>query len=230
MTGTWINAAAVIIGGFIGLLIHSRLPERHQRIAFQGLGLVTLYIGVSMALKSHNALILILSVLTGALVGETLKLEDWVERGADRVKALFSIRDGRFSEGMVTAFLVYCMGPLTILGAMEEGMGQGMELLLAKSALDAFASVALAATLGMGVLFSVLPLLIYQGGWTFVGVFVASNLSTPVVDEISAVGGILLLGLSLKLLDIKQIRLLNFLPALLFAVGYWYLFQWIGIG
>lgn len=230
MLGTLINAAAVVAGGGLGLLIHNRLPDRYHRIAFQGLGLVTLYLGVNMAFKSQNALILILSVLTGALVGEALKLEEWVERGADRLKALFAVRDARFSEGLVTAFLVYCMGPLTILGGIEEGIGQGMELLLAKSGLDLFASVALAATLGVGVLFSALPLLVYQGVWTLIGMFVATSIPSPAVDEISAVGGVLLLGLSLKLLDIKQIRLLNFLPALLFAVGYWYLFQWIGIG
>ena len=230
MTGTFVNTAAVLAGSALGLAIHKRLPERHQRIAFQGLGLVTMYLGVSMALKSHNALVLILSVLTGALIGESLRIEEWIERGSERLKHALSVKDTHFTEGLVTAFLVFCMGPLTILGAMEEGMGQGMELLLAKSALDGFASIALASALGIGVLFSAIPLLVYQGLWWGIGVTVSSLLEQTIVDEISAVGGILLLGLSLKLLDLKQIRLLNFLPALLFAVLFSYLFRHFGIG
>jgi len=230
LLGTLINTATVLVGGAVGLMVHNRLPERYRHIAFQGLGLITLFLGVSMALKSVNALVLILSVLAGGVTGEWLKIEASLTRVAERLRTIFSVQDGRFSEGVITAFLLFCMGPLTILGAMEEGMGNGMSLLLAKSVLDGFAAIALAATLGVGVLFSVLPLLLYQGLWTAVGVGLSQLLPDAMVQEISAVGGVLLLGLSFKLLNLLKIQVLNFLPALIFAVLFSLLFSRLSLG
>lgn len=230
MTGTWVNVAAVVAGSVIGMLVHHRLPRRHQDIAFHGMGLITLYLGVSMALKSHNPLVLILSVLFGAILGESLRIEAGVEALAEALKKRVAANHAHFSEGLITAFLIFCMGSLTIIGAMEEGMGHGPELLLAKSALDGFASIALAATFGVGVLFSALPLLLYQGLWTLIGYSLSTVLSTTTIDEISAVGGILLLGLSLRLLDLKEIRLLNLLPALALAPLFVWLLGMLGVG
>jgi len=228
--GTWVNVASVLVGSVIGLLVHHRLPRRHQDIAFQGLGLITIYLGVSMALKSHNPLVLILSVLFGAILGESLKIETGVEALAEALKRRVAADHARFSEGLITAFLIFCMGSLTIIGAMEEGMGNGPDLLLAKSAMDGFASIALAATLGVGVLFSALPLLVYQGLWTLIGHSLSTVLSTATIDEISAVGGVLLLGLSLRLLNLKEVRLLNMLPALALAPLFVWLLGWLGVG
>lgn len=219
MIGTWVNVGTVLVGGLLGLLIHSRLSERHRRIAFQALGLVTLMLGMSMALKADNPVILILSLLLGALVGESLQLERRLEGSVDWIRGKFaSSSDGKFTEGAITAFMLFCMGSMTIIGALEDGMGRGADLLIAKSVMDGFASIALSATFGVGVLFSVIPLLVYQGGWALLGWWLGSLLPIEVVNNLSAVGGVILLGLGFGLLEIKKIPLLNFLPALLFAV------------
>lgn len=165
MIGTWVNIATVLVGGLLGLLIHSRLPERHRTIAFQALGLVTLMLGMSMALKTNNAVILILSLLLGVLVGESLQLEARLENSVEWMRKKFvSGSDGKFTEGVITAFMLFCMGSMTIIGALEDGMGRSADLLIAKSVMDGFAAIALSATFGVGVLFSVIPLLVYQEG------------------------------------------------------------------
>jgi len=229
MLGTLVNIATVLVGGIIGLIVHGRLPESYRRIAFQGLGLVTLMLGMSMALKTQNAVILILSILLGALTGQALNLEERLESSVEWVRKKFvSSSESTFTEGAITAFMLFCMGSLTIIGALEEGMGKSSDLLLAKAVMDGFASVALAAALGVGVLFSVVPLLIYQGGWTLVGYLLQDLLPDLVTSEISAVGGIILLGLGLGLLDLKKIPLLNMLPALLYAVGLALLWPYLG--
>jgi uncharacterized membrane protein YqgA involved in biofilm formation len=220
MLGTWVNIATVLVGGVLGLLIHSRLPERHRTIAFRALGLVTLMLGMSMALRTQNAVILILSMLIGSLIGETLHLETRLEKSVDWVRRRFAggESDGRFTEGAITAFMLFCMGSMTVVGALEDGMGRSADLLIAKSVMDGFAAIALSASFGVGVLFSVVPLFLYQGGWSLVGWWLGTRLPGPVIDDMSAVGGVILLGLALSLLDIKKLPLLNMLPALFIAI------------
>jgi len=276
MIGTLVNVAAVIVGSVIGLLVGARLPARLTRIVFTGIGLFTLVIGFSMALKTQNFLIMVFSVVLGAIAGELTdidrhlnRLGEWLKKVTSRkpeapspdaetatsLKPQTSSTDAlghdpipaerngscpaaesRFSEGMVAAFLLFCMGSMTVLGALEEGMGKAPNLLLAKSVLDGFASVALAAGFGIGVAFSVVPLLVYQGGLTLVAMFVGSSLPQAVVREISACGGVLLVGLGLNLLAgpwhlresgdspqggtvpvFAKLKVLNLLPALVFA-------------
>lgn len=219
MIGTLVNAGAVLAGGSLGLIVHRRLPERHKTIAFQGLGLVTLMLGLSMALRTSNPVILILSILVGSLLGESLRLETYLEASVERVRLRFARNsDSRFTEGAITAFMMFCMGSMTIIGALEDGMGKGADLLFAKSVLDGFAGLAFAATFGVGVLFSVVPLLVYQGAWTLAGIFLGNLLPDSVTAELSAVGGVILIGLGLNILELKKIPLLNMLPALLMAI------------
>jgi uncharacterized protein len=223
MLGTIINVAAVIAGSSIGLLLKTRLPEKITAIVFQGIGLVTLFFGVAMSLRSQNWVILILSVVSGAIVGQLLNLDERMNRAGETLKKSLKITNKRFTEGMVTAFLLFCMGSLTVLGAMEEGMNQNPELLLAKSVMDGFSSIALAAAMGVGVMFSVIPLLLYQGGITLFAGSLQNVLSEPLIMEITAAGGIILLGMGINILEIKKIQVLNLLPALLMAVVFYYL-------
>jgi len=217
MLGTLVNAAAVIIGSIIGILIHKKLPKKLTKTAFQAIGLFTIFLGISMALKTQQFLIMIFSIVLGSILGELLDIDSWVNRFGDYLKKKLKSKESNFSEGFVTAFLLFCMGSMTILGAIEEGLGSPPNLLLSKSVLDGFSSIALASSLGIGVLFSALPLLIFQGGITLFAASLQDVLTLALINEITAVGGLLLIGLGIKILQIKEIKVLNMMPSLLVA-------------
>ena len=230
MRGTLLNTVTVLVGGSLGLLIGNRLPERIQQSVVTGLGLITLFVGFDNAQASGNIIIPLLSLLSGVIVGELLRLDEqlerfggWVQaraqgRGAGNAPDAHARRE-RFIEGFVTASLVFCVGPLTFVGSLQDGMGlpSGFEQLAIKSALDGFASMAFAASLGVGVLFSVLTVLGVQGGLALIGFLAGEVMSAAMVNEMTAVGGLILIGLGLRILEIKQARVENFLPALLIA-------------
>ena len=224
ITGTLINVAAVILGGLLGLLFRTRLPERITQTFFQAIGLFTLFLGFSMSLKTSNPLLLVFSLILGALVGSLFRLQYRVEGAANSIQKRLKLKGGNFSEGMVTAFLMFCMGSMTILGAIEEGLGNEPKLFLIKSLMDGFTSIALVATLGVGVIFSVIPLLIYQGALTLAAAWAGELLGTLMIDELTATGGILLIGLGITILGIKKIEVLNLIPALLFIIPLVYFF------
>lgn len=218
MTGTLVNTIAVIAGSLLGLLLHHRLPEKLSRIAFQAIGIFTLYLGLAMALKTRQVLIMIFAIVVGAILGELIDLEYRLNRFADLLKCRLKIGTHRFSEGMVTAFLIFCMGSMTVLGAIEAGSGKTPNLYFAKSILDGFASIALAAGLGIGVLFSALPLFLYQTGLTLLARLLNTILNEMITNELTAVGGLILIGLGINLLEIKKLRVLNLLPALVIVI------------
>ncbi len=224
MIGTLINATAVIIGSLFGLILHSRLPKKLTETAFHGVGLFTIILGIIMAIKINNLLIMIFSIVIGSIIGEIIDIEKWINNFGDKLKKVFNEKNVRFSEGFITAFLLYCMGSMTILGAIEEGLGGIPNLLVAKSILDGFSSIILSATMGIGVLFSFIPLIIFQGSLTIL----ASNLqyffTDIIINELSAVGGILLLGLGISILEIKKIKILNMIPSLIIVVILTYFF------
>ena len=218
MTGTLVNVAAVLAGSLLGLLIKNRMPKRLTEIVFQVLGLFTLFLGVSMALKTNHLIYLIFSLLLGGISGELLRLEERMDRFGAFLKRKLPGNNERFQEGLITAFLLFCMGSMTILGAIEEGINNNPDLLLTKSLMDGFSSIALAAALGVGVLLSAIPLLIFQGGLTLLASSVQDFLLPEMIAEITAVGGVMLIGLGINILGIKKLRIMNMLPALLFVV------------
>ncbi len=218
MTGTLINIFAIIVGGSLGLFFKSRLPDKIVKIVFQGLGLVTLFIGFSMAIKSDNYLLLILSVVIGSILGELIDIDKFIASVSSKFKGESNNKNSKFSTGLITAFLLYCVGSMTILGAIEEGLGNGYGLLLAKSVMDGFSSIILAAAFGIGVIFSVIPLLIYQGGLTLLAGIAGDFFSPAIVNELTAVGGILLIGLGINILEIKNIKVANMLPSIIVVV------------
>jgi len=224
MFGTLVNVGAVIAGSLLGLVIHKRMPEKITKLVFQAIGLFTLFLGFTMAGKTSNYLILIFSLVIGSIIGELLNIEKQINKLSDWIKAKSGSSNAKFSEGFLTSFLLFCMGSMTILGAIEEGMGGNPDLLLAKSILDGFSSIALSAAMGIGVLFSAIPLLIYQGGLTLFAGYLQDYLTTPIINELSAVGGIILIGLGINVLEIKQIRVINMIPALLVAIvlAWWF--------
>ncbi len=215
MIGTLVNFGAVIIGGSIGLIIHRNLPKRYVQLIFQIMGLFTLVLGFKMALGGQQLLIMIFSLILGGLIGEVFKIDKWVNSLGDRVKRLTKSKNDTFTEGLITAFLLFCVGSMTILGAIEEGMGGNPELLLIKSLMDGISAIALAVAFGIGVLFSAIPLLLFQGGLTLLAGFAGEFIDPVIITEVTAVGGVILLGLGLNLLEIKKIKVVNLLPAML---------------
>jgi uncharacterized membrane protein YqgA involved in biofilm formation len=215
MLGTLVNAAAVVLGSLVGLSLRRELPERIKKITFQGVGLVTLFIGVQMALQTSNLVVLFISILLGAIIGGIIDVQSRLERFSDYLKAKSGSKDERFTEGVLTAFLIFCVGPMTILGSVQDGLNGDPFILIEKSILDGFVSISLASTLGVGVLFSVVPLFMFQGMITLLAAYSRTFFTDILVKELSAVGGILLLGLGIKMLEIKDIDVANLLPSLI---------------
>ncbi|HAN19445.1 MAG: hypothetical protein A2X13_02100 [Bacteroidetes bacterium GWC2_33_15] len=224
MTGTLINAGAILVGSIIGISIHSKLPERYSKIVFQSIGLFTLFLGFYMGLKTSNFFLIIISLVVGGIFGEFIYLDQNINRMGDYFKSKLKSGNSKFSEGLITSFLLFCMGSVTILGAIEEGLGGKPNLLLAKSVLDGVSSIALAAAFGFGVAFSIIPLLIYQGGLTLLAMYFGDYFSETIINELTSVGGIMLIGLGINILEIKQLKIINLLPALVVIVVLAYFF------
>ena len=212
------NVAAVVGGTGIGVLVGPRLPERLRTTVLQGVGLVTVALGIANASRTRNLVFPLVAVLVGGALGELLRIEDGLEGLGSRVRRRLGVDAGqegrRFVEGFVTASLLFCVGPLTILGSLSDGLGNGTEQLLVKSVLDGSVAVVLASTLGVGVGLSALSVLVVQGGITAAAGLLAEVIDDRMVDELTATGGIIILGIALRLLDLKQVRVGSFLPAL----------------
>jgi uncharacterized membrane protein YqgA involved in biofilm formation len=228
LTGTLLNAAAVVIGTTVGLLVGSRVPERIGSTLTAGLGLFTVVIGVAMGLRIFNdpaveagdELAVLSALLVGALIGELLRLHDglealgaWFERRLARGDAGAS----RIADGFVTASLVFCVGPLTILGSLANGLSGDTSLLAIKSLLDGVASIAFATALGAGVYLSALTVLVVQGSIAGGAFLLRDVMDERTVLAITAVGGLILVGVALRLLDLRAVRIASFLPALVLA-------------
>jgi uncharacterized membrane protein YqgA involved in biofilm formation len=223
VTGTFINVAAILLGGAIGIFFGARLPERLKATVIAGLALFVTAIGVQMFLKTENSLVVLGALLVGGLLGEWWRIEDglralgaWLEhRFAHGGEAGGT---NRFIRGFLTAALVFCIGPMAILGSIQDGLSGDYRLLAIKSVLDGFAALAFASTLGPGVLFSALPTLLYQGAISMLAGQLNGVVSPAMLNELTATGGILLMGIGLgSLLELAPIRVGNFLPALALA-------------
>lgn len=227
MIGTLINAGTVLVGTAAGTLLGSRLPGRIRETVMHALGLITLLVGVGQGLEAFRpplseltrgaVLIVLGSVVIGGVIGEILGIERGLDRLGEALKARFGRGQARFTEGFVVASLVFCVGPLTIVGSIQDGLTGDYQLLAIKSMLDGFAAVAFASALGWGVGFSVLVILVYQGGLSLSASAVAGAFSDAMIAAMSAVGGVLILGISLRLLDLRQVRVANLLPAVVLA-------------
>jgi len=233
VTGTLINVAAILLGGVLGLIFGARFPDRVRQTVLAGMGLFTAILGIQMTFDTQQPLVIAGSLLIGSLLGEWWQIEDrlrdlgaWLEErltrrktdGAAAVENPESNHGSRFVRGFLTASLVFAIGPIAILGSIQDGLTGDYSLLSIKSILDAFGALAFASSLGVGVLFSSLVILVYQGGISLLANQAQALLTTAMTNEMTATGGVLLLGLAISnLLEIKRIRVGNFLPALLVA-------------
>ncbi len=223
MTGTIINIFTVLTGGTLGMFFGARLPERLRQTVTGGMGLFTAAIGMQMFLKTGNPLIVLGSVLIGALLGEWWRIEDGLQSLGRALEQRFARGEdaeasSRFVRGFLVSSLLFCVGPMTILGSIQDGLTGDYSLLAVKSVLDGFAALAFASTLGVGVLFSTLVILVYQGGISLLAAQLSAIVTEPMMIEMTAAGGVLLIGLAISsLLEIKPLRVGNFLPALVVA-------------
>ncbi|MDP4201715.1 MAG: DUF554 domain-containing protein [Bacteroidota bacterium] len=225
MIGTIVNTATVLLGGTLGVVFKNHISKRFAGIFFQAVGLFTLVLGIKMALEGHEILLIIFSLIAGSFVGEWLKLDKRIESFGDWCKKRLKGNNEQFSEGLITSFLLFCSGSMTILGSIQEGLGQGHELLLTKALMDGFSSLILATTFGAGVAVTAIPLFLFQGGLTLLAMFFGANISMTIITELTAVGGILLIGIAFSILEIKKVKVTNMLPALIFIC----LFVWCKI-
>jgi uncharacterized membrane protein YqgA involved in biofilm formation len=227
LSGTLLNVATVLAGTAIGLLVGSRMPERMRATLTVGLGLFTVLLGITMGARilidplaqPGDELAVLGAILLGAVIGELLRLHDGIEAlGAWFQRRLArGERPSRIAEAFVTASLVFCVGPLTILGSLQNGLTGDIQLLAIKSLLDGVTSIAFAAALGPGVALAALTVLVVQGGIAAAASLLAGVLDEVTILAITSAGGVMLLGVALRLLDLKQVRVASFLPALILA-------------
>jgi len=218
MWGTLVNALAVIVGGSAGLLLNKKMPQRIQTIYFQVIGLFTIGIGITMVVGMKHILLIVMSLVIGVLIGEWMHLESRLEKWSESLKKRFQIGSEQFSEGFVTAFLLFCIGSMTILGSIQEGLTGSPDLLFTKSLMDGFSAIILASAFGVGVIFSSIPLLIFQGGLTLLAMAASSFFTPDLINGISNIGGILLIGLGINILEIKKLAIINMLPSLVVVI------------
>lgn len=221
MIAAIVNAVVVILGGLLGLLLGGRLREEHTKTIVNGLGICTIVIGITSAIATANILIVIICLVLGTIVGEVLKIEQRLDNLGDWLKSKVAKNGGgRFTEGFVTASLLFCVGSMAIMGSFDAGLRGDYNTIFAKSALDAVMAVTFAATMGVGVLFSSAAVLVYQGTLTLLAGLVEPYLSAPVIVEMSAVGGIMLIGTGINIMGLsrERVKVGNMLPAIVLPI------------
>ena len=221
--GSILNALSVIIGSIIGIYFGSFLSQNIRKAVFRIIGLFTIVLGIQMSLKTNQFLILLISLITGTIIGESLSIEKGIESLSNKLKIKLQSENKLFSEGLITAFLLYCIGSMTFIGSIEEGIHQNRTLMYTKSLMDGITSILLASSFGTGVLFSAIPLLIFQSSLTLGAFYFESYLYPELITEISAVGGIIIIGIGLNILEITKIKVSNMLPALLLIIPIYHL-------
>jgi hypothetical protein len=218
--GAIVNAVTIVICGIIGIIFKAGISERFNERIMHGIGLCVLVLGIVGVITVENTMVMIVSVLLGAITGEALKLEErlvnGVKRIEDKVKHLNYVNN--LGEGFIAATMIFCVGSMAIVGALESGLLNNHSTLYAKSILDGIVSILLASSLGAGVILSSLPVLLYEGAITLLAGSMAPYLSDIVINEVVVVGSLLLIGLGLNLLEITELKIMNYVPAMLFPV------------
>lgn len=231
MLGTIVNAAAIVLGGAIGLLLKKGLPKKMADTLMVGLGLCTLYIGISGCLAGENTLVLIVSMVVGTIIGEAVDLDDKINRLGKFLERKFSGKPENLmtgaeistqkvslAEGFVTSSLLFCVGAMAIVGSLQSGLTGNHETLFAKSTIDSVAAIIFASTLGAGVMLSASLLFVYQGSITLLARFVEPFLTDPVIAEMNCVGNVIIIGVAMNMLGISKFKVMNFVPAIFLPI------------
>ncbi|MTI80682.1 MAG: DUF554 domain-containing protein [Firmicutes bacterium] len=218
MLGTIVNVAAITAGVCVGTIFKKGISTKAQDTIMQGLGLVVVLIGLKIAWQTQNEIILILSLALGGMLGEYLAIEDKLENIGRWLESKVGANHGAVAKAFVTTSLIYCVGAMAIMGAIEDGLTGQPKTLFAKSAIDGISSIIFTTTMGIGVIFSVIPVFIYQGSITLLAEYVKVFLTSGMITEMNATGGLLIIGIGINILGIKKIKVGNMLPAVIFAV------------
>ncbi|NLY46267.1 MAG: DUF554 domain-containing protein [Tissierella sp.] len=220
MLGTIVNSLAVVLASLLGISLKNGIKEEYQNTIMDGIGLAVIIIGIMGGIKSQNIVLVVVSLAIGSIMGEKLDIEGRLDRLGKKAEKLFGKGDSNFSNAFVSATLVYCIGAMAIVGALESGLTGNHQTLFAKSALDGISAIIFASTMGIGTAFSAIPIFIYQGSMTLLANYVKDILTPEVITEMSAVGGILIMAIGINLLNIKKIKVGNMLPSIFIPVFY----------
>ncbi len=223
MIGTIVNVAAIISGGILGLFFRGKFPQRIKKIVMQGISLAVILIGIQMAFVAESSteiLVVIFSLIIGGIIGELLEIEKKLDKIGEFLKKKMGNNDNNdyFVQGFVQTSLIYCVGAMAILGAIQDGLNNDPSILFTKSLLDGTTAIAFSATFGIGVMFSAIPVLFYQGGITILAAWAQQFLQEPVVNEMTATGGLLILAIGFNILGISKIKVGNLLPSIFVAI------------
>lgn len=220
MLGTIVNSMAIIVGSLLGIGLKNGIKDEYKNTIMDGIGLSVIIIGIMGGIKSDNIVLVIASIVIGSLIGEIIEIEHRLDKLGYNMEKAFGKGDDNFSKGFVTASLVYCIGAMAIVGALESGITGNHETLFAKSILDGISAIIFSSTLGIGVAFSAIPVFLYQGGITLLSNLIKDILTPEVILEMSAVGGILIMAIGINILGIKKIKVGNMLPAVFIPIIY----------
>ncbi len=223
MLGTFVNCAAIIAGSLIGILFKNGIPEKYSQTIMHAIGLAVILIGLKSAFGCNDLLMIIISLAVGALIGEFVGIENYLERLGSFLETKLSKSSSSFSAGFVTASLMYCVGSMAIVGSLESGLTGNHDTLFAKSTLDGIVSIILSSSLGIGVLFSALPVLLYQGTITLMAGLLKPLLIPAVVSQMSAIGGLLIVAIGLNMIREKKLKVGNMLPAIFIPLIYFFI-------
>ena len=221
MLGTIVNTVAVIIGAALGMVLKKGLPHRMADTLMKGLGLCTLFLGISGSLKGQNSLILIISMVVGSIIGDGIDLEDKINRLGRWLEDKFKGKNSKqvsIAEGFVTASLLFCVGAMAIIGSLQSGLQGNHEILFNKSMLDFVAAIIFASTLGVGVMFAAAFVFVYQGAITILAQWISPFLSENVIAEMTCVGSVIIIGLALNMIGITKLKVMNYVPAIFIPI------------
>lgn len=221
MLGTIVNSLAIMAGGLIGTFLKHGIKDNYKNTVMDAIGLAVIVLGIGGAIKSENVILMIFSLVFGALIGETLQLEKRLDNLGLALQRKFKNEDTNFSKGFISSSLVFCVGAMAIVGSLEAGMLNSYDTLYAKSILDGITALIFATTLGIGVFFSAFSVFIYQGVITLLAQSLSPLLSLVVINELSAVGGVLILAIGIGMLGIKKVNVANLLPAIFIPIVYY---------
>lgn len=218
LLGTLVNVVLVLIGGFVGLFLKKGISKRFSDLIMNAIALVTMVIGITFATASENMLVVIISLVVGALMGEGINIDKKLNQLGGLIKSKVKSESGNVGEGFVTATLLFCVGSMAIMGSLDSGLRGDHTVLYTKAIMDGISALIFASSMGIGVLLSAVPILLYQGNITLLSSFIQPYLTQSMMTEMNAVGGILLIGLGISILGIKEIKVSNLLPALVIPV------------
>lgn len=224
MLGTIVNALAIVVGGIIGIIFKNIIPDKLSESLLKATGLAVVTVGIRLSLAGENLTLLIISVIAGTLIGELLDIEGRLDRLGQNIEGRLKNKDSNITAGFVSCTLVYCVGSMSIMGAIQSGLTGNHEILFSKALIDGIVSISMGVSMGVGVIFSSISVLLYQGLLTILAQFVQSLLSPEVISEMTAVGGTVIMAIGLNFLEIKRVKVGNMLPAIFLPILYFIFF------